>query len=272
MPTAVEGYLFSEFERRHVLLVIGVLIAARLGSAALTLAFSAVGKRLTPRSRMAALRLMPLIRLLIAVLALGLIIPLIIEPTAENVFAVLASASFALAFALKDYGSCLVGALVTVIEHPYQPGDWIEMGGTYGEVRAIGLRAVHLVTADDTEVIIPHKKLWDTSIHNATSGNGHVLCVADFYLAREHDGGLVRTTLKEAAASSPYLFSEGPVKVTAAEVPWGTHYRLKAYARDSREQYDFTTDLTLRVKAALMSLGVKSATVPYAETAGAGGH
>ena len=38
------------------------------------------------------------------------------------------------------------GGVVTILENTYQPGDWIEVDGTYGEVKAIGLRAVHLVT------------------------------------------------------------------------------------------------------------------------------
>ena len=43
--------------------------------------------------------------------------------------------------------------------------------------------------------------------------------------------------------------ADSRVKVIAGEEPWGTHYKLIAYARDSREQKLFTTDLTLRRKA-----------------------
>jgi len=48
-----------------------------------------------------------------------------------------------------------VAGLVTVLENTYQPGDWIEVDGAYGEVKSMAGRAIHLVTADDTEVIIP---------------------------------------------------------------------------------------------------------------------
>ena len=50
----------------------------------------------------------------------------------------------------------MIAGIVTVVENTYQPGDWIEMDGAYGEVRAIGSRAVHIVTADDTEVIMKY--------------------------------------------------------------------------------------------------------------------
>ncbi|HWZ45809.1 MAG TPA: mechanosensitive ion channel domain-containing protein [Candidatus Saccharimonadales bacterium] len=57
----------------------------------------------------------------------------------------------------------------------------------YGEVKSIAGPALHLVTADDTEVIIPHSRLWSTSIFNASSGNRSLLCVTNFYLHPDHD-------------------------------------------------------------------------------------
>jgi hypothetical protein len=51
------------------------------------------------------------------------------------------------------------------------------------------------------------------------------------------------------------------------EKPWGTHYRLKSYVRESREQFLFVTDLTVRGKEALRSLGIRFAQAGFAETA-----
>ena len=107
-------------------------------------------------------------------------------------FALVASVGLALAFALKDFASSVAAGLVTILEHTYQSGDWIEVDGAYGEVKKVGLRAVHIVTPDDTEVIIPHSCLWTSSIHNATSGNRSLLCVADFYLNPDHDASAAR--------------------------------------------------------------------------------
>jgi len=54
------------------------------------------------------------------------------------------------------------------------------------------------------------------------------------------------------------------------EKPWGTHYRLKAYVKESREQFEFITDLTIRGKEALRAVGIRFAQATYAET-GLGG-
>ena len=85
------------------------------------------------------------------------------------------------------------------------------------------------------------------------------MCVADFYLHPDHDGQVVQQKLHEVALASPYVHLHKPIVVVAAEEPWGTHYRLKAYPIDGRDQFLFVTDLTLRGKAMLRRLGVKPA-------------
>ena len=242
-----------------IALVIGV---ARLAASAINRGFGAVVSQTTPRWRIQILRWKPLARLMVVLAATSFIVSIVIVPSWENIAGLLVGGGLVLAFALKDYGSCLLAGLVTVFERVYQPGDWIEVKGAYGEVRSIGLRALRLVTLDDTEVIIPHSAIWQSPVFNATSGQHTVLCVTDFYLHPEHDGLLVRQRLTEVALTSPLRMPDGPVKVIAAEEPWGTHYRLIAYAKDSREQKLFTTDLTLRGKEVFRELKIKPALAP----------
>jgi hypothetical protein len=45
---------------------------------------------------------------------------------------------------------------------------------------------------------------------------------------------------------------------------WGTHYRIRAYPLAPRQQFRFTTDLTIRGKAALSQAGVEFCAAPYA--------
>ncbi len=122
--------------------------------------------------------------------------------------------------------------------------------------------AVHIVTADDTEVIIPHSRLWSASVFNASSGNRSLLCVTSFYLNADHDGVAVRRALAEIGETSGLRKSESPVKVMASEMPWGTRYKIKAYVADSREQFAMITDLTIRGKERLRTMGVTFAQAP----------
>src|SRR5882672_2846041 len=257
--------ILRNLESSDLVLVVSAVVLAWLLASAVRWVLGTVAERSPPRLRLPILRLVPLLRLGVAIAALVVIVPILVEPTFQNIVAIVASVSLALAFVLKDYASSLVAGVVTVLEGPYQPGDWIKLDGTYGEVKQIGVRAVHLVTAYDNEVIIPHSRLWSKSISNATSGSHSVLCVANFYLHPDHDGEAVRRRLVAVGETSGYLMPGTQVNVVAQEKPWGTHYKLKAYVKESREQFDFVTDLTLRGKEALRAMNLRFAQAPYAE-------
>ena len=255
------GFL-RKLDASDLVLVVAVLVLAWVLAAAVRWALRYAAERVRPRARLLILRVVPIARLTIGVGALALIVPILVEPSFQNVVALLASVGLAIAFVLKDYVSSLAAGLVTVLENTYQPGDWIEMDGIYGEVKFIGVRAVHIVTAEDNEVIIPHYQIWSKKVSNATSGSHSLLCVADFYLHPDHDGAAVRQRLEEVGNTSSRRKAETKVSVVAREMPWATHYKIKAYARESREQFAFITDLTISGKEALRAMDVRFAQMP----------
>ena len=224
-----------------------------------------LANRLRGRRRHWLLAMVPLLRLLIIVGAFLWTVPMVIEPSVQNMVAVLGSLGLALGFALKDYASSLVAGVVAVAETPYRNGDWVEIDGVYGEVVHVGTRSLQLVTPDDNLVTIPHLKLWDEPISNANNGGPQLQCPTDFHLHPEHDGARVRAALHDVALTSPYVALDRPIVVVAQEKPWATRYRLRAYPIDARQQFLFSTDLTVRGKAELIRLGIAFATVPMAE-------
>ena len=261
------GFL-RELTWSHILLIVVVLVGSRLLVLAVRRIVLRAAESAPSHRRLLILRTAPIARLLIGIATIATIVPILVEPTFRDIVALVATVGLMLAFALKDYVSCLVAGVVTILENTYQPGDWIEVDGTYGEVKTIGSRAVHIVTADDTEVIIPHAKLWSSSVSNASGGKQILLCVANFYLHADHDGAAVCQALAEIAETSSYRKPETPVNVIATETPWGTRYKLKAYVGESREQFTMITDLTIRGKEKLRMMGVTFAQVPYAESGG----
>ena len=241
-----------------ILIVAGALFLIAVGQRVLVW----VANKLSGKYRLYMLSLVPLLRLSIIVGSLVLIVPQIIEPTVANMVALLGALGLVLGFGLKDYVSSLIAGIVALYEIPYRPGDWIEVNGAYGEVKQIGMRAVEIVTPDDATVVIPHQKIWNQLIFNANDGGPNLLCVAEFYLKPHHNAVRVKQALHDVALTSPFFQIEMPVAVMVSEKPWGTHYRLKAYPIDLRQQFHFVTDLTLRGKAALIRLGVEFATIP----------
>lgn len=243
----------------NLLLIVAAVAVARIVAAGIKASFGILTQKSTPLWRIRLLAWMPIARLGVVLVTAFFIVSLLIVPTWQNVVGLVAGAGLVLAFALKDYGSCLLAGLATIFERTYQPGDWVDIGGAYGEVRSVGLRAVRLVTLDDTEVVIPHSAIWASPVFNATSGNHTVLCVTEFFLHPEHDGFLVQAKLEEVTKTSPFWLADSSIVVGVEDQPWGTKYKVLAYARDSREQKKFTSDVTLRGKAMFQGLGIKTA-------------
>lgn len=223
-----------------------------------------IASRLHGRAHYYVLALIPALRLLILIGAGLLIVPILIEPSLQNMVAVLGAVGLAIGFALKDYASSLIAGVVSTVELAYRPGDWIEISGVYGEVKRVGMRTVQIVTPDDNLVSIPHLKLWNEPVHNANNGGPSLQCVANFYLDPDHDAGLVCQALRDVTLTSPYLQLDQPVAVVAQERPWGTHYRVRAYPVHPSHQFRFVTDLTVRGKAALRRLGIHAGAAPTA--------
>lgn len=132
-----------------------VLIAGLLVIAALKWLIPRAAARLPDRFRFYLLPWEPVLRLLILLFLFVYLVPFFIEPTTENLLAIAGATAVAFGFALKDYVSSLIAGVVALYERPYRAGDWVTIEGTYGEVRALGLRTVQVLTPDDTMVAIP---------------------------------------------------------------------------------------------------------------------
>lgn len=251
--------LFQQLDTSLALDLLLILIGAVALVVMLQKTLPWLANRLHGKSRHLVLAMVPLLRLIVVIGAFLLAVPVLIEPSLQNMVAIFGSLGLALGFALKDYASSLVAGIVAVGEAPYRNGDWVQIGDTYGEVTHVGMRTVHLVTPDDNLVSIPHLKLWDEPIANANNGTPQLQCTASFYLHPSHDGVRVRELLFDVALTSPYLALGEPIAVVADEQPWGTRYRVRAYPIDARQQFRFATDLTLRGKAELLRRGFRLA-------------
>ncbi len=225
-----------------------------------------LANHLPARFRLHILPLVPVIRLAVITIALIRLFPLVVNITPSNVIAVVSALGLALGFAFKDYVSSIIAGIVAIYERPYRTGDWVKIGNDYGEVKSVGVRALTLVTPDDTTVTIPHSKIWDNNIANANDGLRSHQCIAHFYLHPVHDAELIRRKLWDVAMTSPYTQLKRPVVVIVQETPWGTHYQLKAYPIDGRDEFQYITDLTVRGKTLFTMLNVQPATVVPAVT------
>jgi small-conductance mechanosensitive channel len=214
--------------------------------------------------RLTLLGAVPIARLGLLTLAILWVAQLIFVINLQNFFFVAGVVSVAVGFAFKDYVSSLIAGVVAVFERPYRPGDWIKLGDDYGEVTAVGLRTVTLRTPADDVIAAPHARIWTENVANSNDGSRTLMCIADFYLAPGHDADRVRAALYDVAFTSAYLGYGKPVAVMLKQTPWGTHYKVKAYPFDMRDQFAFVSDLTVRGKRAVADAGGAEVAAPAA--------
>lgn len=215
--------------------------------------------------RLYILNAVPIIRLLTLTIAILWVFPIIFNVTLENFLIIAGGASVAIGFAFKDYVSSLIAGIIAVVERPYRPGDWVEIESDYGEVVSVGMRSLSLLTAADDLITVPHSRIWDQNISNSNNGERTLMCVSDFYLASKQDHANIRSLLRDVAMTSGYLQYRKPVVVIVTNEPWGTHYQVKAYPFDLRDQFVFISDITVRGKAALQEHGYEEVTIPAVE-------
>lgn len=255
-------HILNELTQTSYLQIALIIAGAWLLSTFVQKGFPWMAQRMPGGSRLGVLQWIPVLRLTILITALALLISVVLSPSLPNIIAILSASALAIGFAFKDYVNGLVAGLVALFERPYRAGDWVKIDDTYGEVTSVGLRALRVITPNDTVVTIPHSKLWDTNIYNANLGKRELLCVVHFYLDPLHDAASVRQRLHDVAITSPYLQIHSPILVIVSERHWHTHYQVKAYPIDARQQFQFMSDITVRAKAALSNLGIEPAKIP----------
>ena len=245
-----------------VLEAVAVVVAASLLVLAIQKLLPALAGKLSGKVRLYLLASVPLLRLLIIILTIVMVVPILVKPSFENMLAIFGALGLALGFAFKDYANSLIAGIVTLYEMPYRPGDWIEVDGKYGEVRAIGTRAAEIVTLDDTVIVIPHSLLWTTLLANGNDGTDNLMCVAELYLDPNHDVARMQSLFRDALFACPFTKTYQPVVVTVAAQDIGMKYRLKGYPLEPKHQVPFISDLTARAAEICRAEGIRMVSWP----------
>ena len=146
-------------------------------------------------------------------IAAYLILRTVFRVDAQGLLAASAALGLALGIAAQDLLKNVFGGLIVVFDQPFQVGDKISVGGTYGEVVSIGLRSTRIVTADDNLVTVPNSQVVEEQVANANAGQLNCQVVTDLYLPGRVDERKAREIAFEAAVTSQYVFLNKPIVV-----------------------------------------------------------
>lgn len=188
-----------------------------------------------------------------------------IQLSKEIIFALTGTAAVTIGLALKDLTSSVLAGITILVDRPFQVGDRVSFGGFYGEITAIGLRSVRLVTLDDNVVTIPNNKFLTDITSSGNFGALDMQIQMDFFIGVDQDVALAKRLVGECMISNRYVYLGKPWVVLVNQVVHESYFairlRAKAYVLDVTYEKAYETDVTERILEAFGKYGIMAPAV-----------
>lgn len=193
-----------------------------------------------------------------AVLLLGLIGALSAAGfKASQLTFVLGALGVGIGLGLQNVVNNFVSGLVLIFERPFQPGDVVEVGGTKGRVRDIGMRATRLATFDGASVVVPNGQLISQQLVNWTLFDRNRRLDVKVSVAYGSSPGDVERLLAEVARSTEGIAkSPAPVVLFEDMGSLAMEFVVRAWTHEYDDAGPIRSALVARLYEALLARGI----------------
>ena len=205
-----------------IIMVVGIL----LGRAIMTVVDKALYKSKLEKAAYSLIR--SLLKATLYIL-LGLIVASKLGLDVTGIIALASVLSLAVSLAVQDVLTNVFGGLTLLYTQPFHSGDYVEIGGTGGTVKEIGLSYTKLTTPDNKEISIPNKNVVAAEIVNYTAtGKRRV----DFVITASYDTPIqtVLSSLLQAAQVPTCLEEEAPFVAVSNYGDHAIEYILRVWS------------------------------------------
>lgn len=224
---------------------------------------SGVARRVSERftsKRLLVQKVQSFIRFILYIATAGICLGLSVRLDATALTVIGGALAFAVGFAMRDLVAAFIAGITIMFDRPFQVGDRVKYAGEYGDIIAIGLRSVRMVTLDQNIVTIPNNKILTDVTACNNYGALEMLVGMDFYIGIDQDIELARELVIEACLTSRYVFLEREVPVFARQVLLenivAVHLRAQPHVLDTKYENAFQTDVHVRVLDAFRRHGI----------------
>ncbi|MDE5583726.1 MAG: mechanosensitive ion channel [Ruminococcus sp.] len=150
--------------------------------------------------------LVSLVRVLLYVVVIIMALSVLNVPM-SSIITIFGAAGLAVSLALQNCLSNLCGGFIILFSKPFVIGDMIELDGTLGKVKTIGVLYTTISTFDGKTVFIPNGKISDAKITNYTESPTRRIDMV-FEIGYSADYEKARAIILEILKNDPHVLDE----------------------------------------------------------------
>ena len=194
-----------------------------------------------------------------ALVLIGLLVALAAAGFETSQFALIFGAlGIGIGLGLQNVVNNFVSGLILMFERPIQPGDVVEVSGTSGKVRSIGMRATTLTTFEGADVVVPNGTLLSEKLINWTLSDMNRRIDVEVGVAYGSDPRRVLALLREVALGTPGITPEpAPAIVFKGFGANSLDFGIRAWTNDFGDWVTIRTEMTARVCEAFAQEGIE---------------
>ena len=236
-----------------LVVLIGSVLLARLFS-------NHADRLLSPISSSVLLRSVAASVIGLAIVMIGFYAALEVMGVARAVLSVVGLAgavALALSFAFRDFAENFIASLLLGVRRPFRVGDYVEVAGQSGVVRALNTRATILVTLEGHQVRIPNATVFKNVTINRTASDA---VRQSFDVMIGYDASAVEAQRAIASALSGHdgILDSPPPRTLVEDLESGG-VRLRTYfwiPSRGVDIFKLRSDARLKAKVALQEAGI----------------